>query len=204
MVNLNVQYRRAGISLRRLMAEIRAWRPGALQNKGFITGYKSAGNYSGHNADSKGITHAVDIGVDIENDGTGLDPADAARLVEHLRKNCHRWIQYIIYNGRICGNHTNWQWAFYAGASPHTDHIHISECDLYYGDPSPIPASVYDAKHSWGIRNIDRLNRRRYIIKPGDTLASIANRYNSTIARIKAGNKIRNANLIYPGQTLYL
>ena len=39
-----------------------------------------------------------------------------------------------------------------------------------------------------------------YKVKKGDTLWSIARRYNTTIANIVRLNRIKNANLIYPGQ----
>lgn len=39
-----------------------------------------------------------------------------------------------------------------------------------------------------------------YTIKPGDTLWSLAKRYNTTIANIVKLNRIQNANKIYPGQ----
>lgn len=39
-----------------------------------------------------------------------------------------------------------------------------------------------------------------YTVKKGDTLWSIARRYNTTIANIVRLNRIKNANLIYPGQ----
>ena len=39
-----------------------------------------------------------------------------------------------------------------------------------------------------------------YMVKKGDTLWSIARRYNTTIANIVRLNRIKNANLIYPGQ----
>jgi len=39
-----------------------------------------------------------------------------------------------------------------------------------------------------------------YTVKRGDTLYSIARRYNTSIANIVRLNRIRNANVIYPGQ----
>lgn len=41
-----------------------------------------------------------------------------------------------------------------------------------------------------------------YIVKKGDTLTKIANKYNTTVASIVALNGIINPNLIYPGQVL--
>ena len=44
----------------------------------------------------------------------------------------------------------------------------------------------------------------KYIVQEGDTLNSIAARFNTTAAAIAAHNGIDNINLIYVGQTLYI
>jgi LysM repeat protein len=43
-----------------------------------------------------------------------------------------------------------------------------------------------------------------YIVQPGDTLYSIARRFNTTIEAILAINDIANPNFIYPGQILQI
>ena len=43
-----------------------------------------------------------------------------------------------------------------------------------------------------------------YMVKPGNTLSGIAEKYHTTLGRILALNPIRDPNLIYPGQLLYL
>lgn len=43
-----------------------------------------------------------------------------------------------------------------------------------------------------------------YVIQPGDTLTSIAARFNTTVASIVAANNIANPNLIYAGDTLII
>lgn len=43
-----------------------------------------------------------------------------------------------------------------------------------------------------------------YIVRPGDTLWSVANRYGLKIEDIKAYNNIEKTNMIYPGQRLRL
>ena len=42
------------------------------------------------------------------------------------------------------------------------------------------------------------------MVKSGDTLSQIALNYNTTVAEIAYLNNIRNVNLIYPGQILYI
>lgn len=43
-----------------------------------------------------------------------------------------------------------------------------------------------------------------YIVKPGDTLSSIANEYNTTVKILAVANNIRNINLIYVGQRIVI
>ena len=43
-----------------------------------------------------------------------------------------------------------------------------------------------------------------YIVKKGDTLTKIAKKYNTTWQSIQLKNNIKNPNLIYPGQKLYI
>ena len=43
-----------------------------------------------------------------------------------------------------------------------------------------------------------------YIVKSGDTLSEIAQRFGTTVAKIAADNNITNVNLIYPGQKLVI
>ncbi len=45
---------------------------------------------------------------------------------------------------------------------------------------------------------------REYTVKRGDTLGKIAARFNTTVSRLAAINKITNVNLIYPGMTIIL
>lgn len=48
------------------------------------------------------------------------------------------------------------------------------------------------------------LNEVIYIVKSGDTLSQIANKYNTTYQKIASDNGISNPNLIYPGQKLVI
>lgn len=47
-------------------------------------------------------------------------------------------------------------------------------------------------------------SKRVYVVRYGDTLGSIASRYGTTVNGIAQRNGIRNVNLIYPGQRIYL
>ncbi len=50
----------------------------------------------------------------------------------------------------------------------------------------------------------DDKNNTIYIVRKGDTLTSIAKRYNTTVSNIVRNNNIVNPNLIYPGQRLII
>ena len=45
---------------------------------------------------------------------------------------------------------------------------------------------------------------RYYVVRPGDTVLSIANRYGLEIENLLALNNLENPNIIYPGQILRL
>ena len=47
-------------------------------------------------------------------------------------------------------------------------------------------------------------NETIYIVKSGDTLSAIANKYNTTYQKIAKDNNISNPNLIYPNQKLVI
>lgn len=50
----------------------------------------------------------------------------------------------------------------------------------------------------------DDKNNTIYIVRKGDTLYSIAKKYNTTVQTIVSNNNIRNPNLIYPGERLII
>lgn len=169
MVNMSIPYRGPDGMSQQLWDEVRAKYGTRAQNKGFVTGWLAdarAGQTGGHFADQYGITHAVDIGVDIESDGSGLLPKDALALAEHLRAlgaaGNHPFSKrgYLIHDlsttttpaPRIAGFHTGWKWQVYTGASPHSDHIHVTTGgDQQWGGPPQLAPAVYNSKQSWGI-----------------------------------------------------
>jgi|GEM_PF-3906109 len=156
MVNMNVGYVRPARSLTTLQAELNAIWPGRQPDLGFVTGYKSAGNFSGHNPNNLGIVMAYDIGTYVNG---SINEPDGRALADYLRTDCNEKLQYLIHDmgpagvqqPMIAGNHTNWAWQAYTGADPHSNHIHLSIVDLYWGDPTNVPASVYDSTSPWGI-----------------------------------------------------
>lgn len=168
-MNLNVPYREPDGLSQQLWAEVRARYGSRAQNLGFVTGYMDAaraGQTGGHFADVHGITHAIDLGVDIDGDGAGLLPGDAMELAEYLRElgaaGRHPFTEYgyLIHDMStttaprplIAGFHTSWKWDDYEGASPHSDHIHITTGgDQQWGAAPQLPPAVYNSREPWGI-----------------------------------------------------
>ena len=73
----------------------------------------------------------------------------------------------------------------------------IKNIDLIYpGD------KLYINKLDSGKDNTDV--KEIYIVQYGDTLSEIAQRYHTTVAKIAADNNIKNIDLIYPGQIIYV
>jgi hypothetical protein len=180
MVNLAVPYSRPDRALLTLRDEVYAvygYTPARASE--FVTGYKSATNYTGHNADSNGIVHAVDIFTD-ENGNLPEAPGRelAQKIVDEMkRRNLTR--AYVIHDmspgepwPAIASYATGYEWVAYTGQSPHSDHIHVSMCDMYWGDPAPIPASVYDSTEPWNLRGVTAASDQ---IKPiqEDDMASV-------------------------------
>lgn len=50
----------------------------------------------------------------------------------------------------------------------------------------------------------DTASPRYYVVRPGDTIVGIADRYGLEIDDILALNKLENPNIIYPGQIIRL
>lgn len=220
MTDMSKTYKRVCNSLSVLQDEIEARWPGREQNKGFITGYMDParrGEYSGHYVDNNGICFAYDIGVDIEGDGTGLRIADARWLANYLCEQEREKFQYLIYDGRIRGNHTGWVWAPYTGSSPHRDHIHISVQDVQWGEPSGISWKLFDSRATWGLAaarppakpaptkattSYSKPTSGLYwTVTRGDTLAKIAAYYaGPTVAEIAHYNRLADADSIEVGQ----
>ena len=69
----------------------------------------------GHNPDSKGAVHAIDV------DRDGLDPG---YIIAHARR-AGGVLFYIIWDRRFWSASYNWVPQSYNGRNPHTDHLHI-------------------------------------------------------------------------------
>ena len=162
MVNMAVIYDRPDGLSARLWAETQALFGPRAQNKGFVSGYRDGaygGAESGHYPDQNGITHAVDIGVDIEGDGTGLTVQDGIKLAAYLDElgrsgrmpGWSRW-GYRIHRQTICGAFNGWVPQPYAGVSPHLDHVHVSVVgDNPWGEPSRATPAEFDSTASWNL-----------------------------------------------------
>lgn len=227
MVNWNVNYRRPARSLTQLESELDDLWPNRQRDLGYVTGYKSASNFTGHNPNSRGIVMAYDIGTYDHGD---IGERDSLWLADYLRKHCNKRLYYIIHEmsmGRrkpqIASNKTNWEWVPYTGSALHENHIHISIMDGYWGDAQFYPncgPEVYDSTKSWGVKRAyrrdhdkpekkkDRPNRdnnRRprkglyWTVERGDTLTEIANYYAVKVSELVQFNDIKNPDKIQVG-----
>lgn len=157
MPNMNVAYRGPDPSLIKLTSELRAHYGNPARTYEYVTGYKDPGNFSGHNADSNGIVHAVDIFTD---DHGNIPQPEGRALAERLRQvgAATNRFSYLIHDmspgapkPMIAGQFNGWKWQAYGGADMHSDHIHVSIADLYWGDPCPVPASAYNNTAAWNV-----------------------------------------------------
>lgn len=157
MVNMNVPYSRPNNALKTLVNELYdRWGLPARAPE-YVTGYKSPSNLTGHNADSNGIVHAVDL---FFSEGSKWTPARGKELAELLRKEGPRGaipghpdrMYYIIYQDRIAGDFSDWEWM--GSGYGHWDHIHVSTCDMYWGDPAPISYLEYDSTAPWNLWSV--------------------------------------------------
>ena len=101
--------------------------------------------------------HAVDIFTD---DHGNIPQPEGRALADRLRlvgKATNRF-SYLIHDmsagapqPMIAGQFNGWAWQAYNGADMHSDHIHVSIADLYWGDPCPVPASVCNNTARWNV-----------------------------------------------------
>lgn len=157
MANMGVAYRGPDPSLITLTNELRAFYGNPARTYEYVTGYKAPGNYSGHNPDSNGVVHAVDIFTD---DQGNIPQAEGRALADRLRlvgKANNRFL-YLIHDmsagaprPMIASLNTGWEWVDYNGPDAHSDHIHLSIADGYWGDPCPLPPSVYNDTSRWNV-----------------------------------------------------
>jgi len=74
---------------------------------------------------------------------------------------------------------------------------------LRVGQTLRIPTDKYYAPPKYKT-SASTQSKVTYVVKPGDTLTQIANRYNTTVAKIRTWNKLSTKKPIYPGQKLMI
>lgn len=163
MVNMAVAYAGPSPAMKALTTKLRRVYGNPARTYEFVTGYKSTGNVTSHNADANGLVHAVDIFVGPGN----LTEAQGIDLAERLRAEGKRGkipghpdrLAYIIHRGLIAGDHTNWEWIPYTGADWHGDHIHVSAVfDYYWGDHIPGNPADYNSSADWDLWETELLS----------------------------------------------
>lgn len=157
MANMGIAYRGPDPSLVALVGELRGFYGNPARTYEFVTGYKSPDNFSGHNPDSNGVVHAVDIFTD---DFGNIPQVEGRVLAERLRLvgAATNRFSYLIHDmsagapqPMIAGQFNGWVWQAYGGVDAHSDHIHVSIADGYWGDPCNVSASVTNDTSRWGV-----------------------------------------------------
>lgn len=102
-------------SLKRLFNELdHTWPNRDRRTDGWIRWPKD-GISKGHNPDSKGCVHAIDV----DKDGI-----DQMWIIRNIAKPSNV-LWYIIWNRHLYSNTYHWVEKPYTGSNPHTDHMHI-------------------------------------------------------------------------------
>jgi hypothetical protein len=130
-------------SLETLRSQINAKYPNRSKvSDGAIGDAAHAASASDHNPNRNGVVCAIDI---------THDPAhgfDAGKFAEHIRTHRHPNLRYVIFNKRIAGWWTDWQWQPSVG---HTQHVHVSVGTLGVGDGQTY--NRYDNTTAWDLGN---------------------------------------------------
>lgn len=222
MVNLNVLWNGPDGCLSTLAGELNSRFGAPTRPYEYVTGYKSAANVSGHNADNNGRGHAMDIFVGAGHNISveqGIDTAERLR-VEGTKGNIAGHpdrLAYIIHRGRIAGDHTNWLWVAYTGSADHYDHIHVSSTfDYYWGDAVWESGLDYNSTAAWNLWAVDVALTPKpsatgstggptgWTVDKGNTMTAIAAAVGVSLSALLKANPGVYANLIFPGQKLKL
>jgi len=113
---------RAAYSLTQLLEQVNTAHPRRSKaSDGVIGDTAHAQSQSDHNPDLLGVVHALDLTNDPAH---GLD---SSALADELVRSRDSRISYVISDRRICSRTVSpWKWRPYAGADPHTSHVHLS------------------------------------------------------------------------------
>lgn len=131
---------------------------------------------SGHNPDSRGVVHAIDVDIN------GIDPDELVRAVIRDGKRRLR-VWYVIYNRRIYSRTYGWVANYYGGSDPHTGHVHIELIDEL--NPRYSMRQIEAAENNragWGLAGgssgggAKRHRPRSYLMRKGDTLSGVASK----------------------------
>lgn len=222
MVNMLVEWAGPDASLLTLTRTLTERHGQPTRPYEYVTGYKSPANISGHNADSNGRGHSVDIFV---GPGQNISIEQGIDLAERLRIEGTKGtiaghpdrLAYIIHRGRIAGDHTGWEWVAYTGKDGHYDHIHVSSTfDYYWGDAVWESGLDYNSTASWDLWE-EQITATPpptatgpvggptgWIVEAGNTMSYIAAETGVSLQALLSANPGVYANLIFPGQTLNL
>jgi hypothetical protein len=107
---------RSALALRRLGAQVDAkWPNRGHASDGWLGDERHAAIASDHNADARGLVHAIDVDV------SGVD---GHWLVDQVVK--HPSTHYVIYDRQIFSRSNGFSARGYLLGDPHTSHVHVS------------------------------------------------------------------------------
>jgi Arc/MetJ-type ribon-helix-helix transcriptional regulator len=125
--------------LLRLRAQVDARAPGRSKaSDGTIGDAAHAATESDHNPEHPPPAGNPDYQVDaLDLTHDPAHGADMAAISEAIRVSRDRRVSYVIFNRRIysgAGGPQPWVWRPYTGASPHTEHMHVSVRDDHHDE----------------------------------------------------------------------
>lgn len=129
-------------SLEVLRGEIRAKHPGTTVWT--IGDQEHASGWSDHNPTASGVVCAIDV--------LGDKGLDLQAFADHLVRDPHQALKYVIFNRRIWSKaRASEGWRPYSGSNPHTTHAHVS---VGIG-PDGRSTGPYDDTTPWGIASTE-------------------------------------------------
>ncbi|MGI9135462.1 MAG: hypothetical protein ACR2JS_00140 [Candidatus Nanopelagicales bacterium] len=132
-----------GVTLRNQINK--RWPKRDKASDGWIGDKAHAARQSDHNADSRGIVHALDIDADLDP----RDPKAAQRLADQIVAYAasgipgSQRIKYVVYNDRIAsGTYEASKWRWRGSGYGHKHHIHVSFTTRGENDGGKFPLPI--------------------------------------------------------------
>ena len=116
-----------GVTLRNQINK--RWPKRDKRSDGWIGDKAHAARTSDHNADSRGLVHALDIDKDLDPKDSGAAQRLANQIVAYAASGIPgaNRIKYVVFNDQIAsGTYANSMWKWRGSGYGHMHHIHVS------------------------------------------------------------------------------